>query len=168
MEYELWVPAYGFEDETEVSDQGRWRRPQGIARRGCLTKFGYRRFLPRVAGKQINLPMHRVVLQSFWRQPLDGLVVNHLNGVRDDNRLFNLEACTQKENVHHSLYVLGSKFGTNPCRGERNPNSRFTADTVLRIREMEGTMTQREIAAIYGVTQGSINLILRRKNWKHI
>jgi hypothetical protein len=32
--------------------------------------------------------------------------INHKNGIRDDNRIENLEWCTNSENHHHRIHVL--------------------------------------------------------------
>lgn len=47
--------------------------------------------------------VHRVVAMAYLGPPpFDGAVINHKNGVITDNRVENLEWCSQKENVHHA------------------------------------------------------------------
>lgn len=52
----------------------------------------------------ITVSVHRLVFTSFNRISYytDG-EINHINGVKDDNRLDNLELVTTKENVRHSI-----------------------------------------------------------------
>lgn len=47
--------------------------------------------------------IHRLVAEAFLEKP-DGenIVVNHKNGIKDDNCVENLEWVTQQENIHHS------------------------------------------------------------------
>ena len=52
-------------------------------------------------GKKYNA--HRLVAMAFCPGYSDGLVVNHKNGVRDDNRAVNLEWVTHSENSKHSF-----------------------------------------------------------------
>jgi hypothetical protein len=47
--------------------------------------------------------VHRIVANSFLIKPMgENIVVNHKNGIKTDNRIENLEWCTQSENVKHS------------------------------------------------------------------
>ena len=58
------------------------------------------------------------------------LEVNHLNSLRDDNRVSNLEWTTRSENVAHSF-----KAGNKSTKGENNPNCKLTNDLVKKIKK---------------------------------
>ena len=63
-----------------------------------------------------KMKVHRLVAMAFIPNPNNKPHINHLNAVRTDNRVENLEWCTAKENVHYTWYV--SKRG-NPNIGKQ-------------------------------------------------
>lgn len=50
-------------------------------------------------------------------------------------------------------------------RGERQGQSKLTANDVLKIRELEGTISRRKIAEMFGVRSGAIDKIIRGQTW---
>jgi DNA invertase Pin-like site-specific DNA recombinase len=90
-------------------------------------------------------------------------VARHLNDVRYDDRLANLEWGTQKQNAADAI-----RNGVMP-QGEQRYNAKLTEDEVLAIRAAaEMGVSQKAIAAQYGIGQPSVSRIIRRKKWSHV
>lgn len=60
-----------------------------------------------------TISWHRIVAQTFIDNPNNYPIVNHINGIKDDNRVENSEWCTQQQNIQHSWKNGLSKLHSN-------------------------------------------------------
>jgi hypothetical protein len=98
----------------EVSTYGRVR-VDGESRNYYLSK-GYAKIT--MGGRTVSI--HRLVAAAFIPNP-DGLAeVNHINGVKHDNHVANLEWCSRSQNMKHA-YAAGLHPGVS-FRGPEHPN----------------------------------------------
>lgn len=67
------------------------------------SKLGYLRVRLRLNGRCHDKSVAYLVARTFVNGYKEGLEVNHINKIRDDNRPENLEWMTHKENVRYSL-----------------------------------------------------------------
>ena len=66
-------------------------------------------------GKQTTKGVHRLLLESFSPvKDMDSLTVNHINHIKDDNRLENLEWLTNADNVKEA-FSAGLHKGKHEC-----------------------------------------------------
>lgn len=130
---------------------------------------GYKKVSVKTTEGIKNRLVHRLVLEAWVGPCPEGCVTNHKNGNKTDNRLENLEYCTQSENMAHSYgYGLSPKPPTK--RGSQCHLSKLTEEKVLAIRAEEDRTPgySNRLAEKYGVTPPTISKILLRKIWAHI
>lgn len=78
-----------------------------------VTAKGYLRLHLYVNDAVLRSWVHRLVAEAFLGSaPTAKHQVNHKNGVPSDNRVENLEWCTQSENMRHSYHVLRPRRAT--------------------------------------------------------
>lgn len=112
----------GYEGLYAVSDEGKvWSyRSKRFLSNGIDTQ-GYEYVLLCNSGHQKNARVHRLVLETF--NPVEGmekLQVNHIDEVKRNNNLSNLEWMTAQQNVAYSVY--------RRKRGKSRPVSQFTRE----------------------------------------
>lgn len=123
-------------------------------------KYGYERIILRKNGVKKNQQIHRMVLSSFVGD--DTLQCNHINGIKDDNDLCNLEYVTVNYNISHAF-----RIGLRSHNGEKNSNAKLTVADIKEIRKLYNnkSMSQYKLASKYGVTQSNISCIILNKTW---
>lgn len=106
---EIWKDIQGYEGLYQVSNLGNvkslnWGN-KGYARNLYLKKHnkGYLQVELAKDGIKKMFTVHRLVALHFVDGYANGLVVNHRNENKRDNRAENLEWCTHSENVRYSL-----------------------------------------------------------------
>jgi len=153
-----------------ISNGGTLRGPRGFPLATVGDKNGYRTVYIGNKKRGALIKLHRAVVAAFIGPVPPGMHVNHKNGVKDDNRVENLEIVTPRENVLHGFRVLGRKgCNTKPNRGSAHHNARLTEDDVRELKRLRGQgFTQVRLAARFGISQTNVSRILRGEAWPHV
>lgn len=73
-------------------------------------KDGYLRCNLKNKGHIKQCTVHRLVANAFIEKKENKNQINHKNGVKNDNRVENLEWCDGFENQRHKIHILGYKM----------------------------------------------------------
>lgn len=172
---EVWEPIKNYEGFYEVSSLGKvrsverkvkhWRGGLLTAKSQInvpyLTKNGY--LINRISKQSVkeSFLVHRLVAEAFIANPENKPQVNHINGIKTDNRVENLEWNTRSENITHA-----DKNNLRNLKGVNNSGAKLTEIQITAIRF--SNKSSKELSTIYGVSQSCINKIIKKVAWKHI
>jgi hypothetical protein len=148
----------------EVSDLGNVRSLNtGAVMRASVDERGYPKITAWASNVPSNLRVHRMVAEMFLPNLEGKPVVNHLDGVKTNNCLTNLEWATVAENTQHA-YDTGLQG-----RGEDHHLAKLVEDDVHEIRQLIATgMSATAIGAKFGVTMHAVLHIRDGKAWAHV
>jgi len=136
---------------------------------GWLSRTGYLTATIRINGCTYNFKLHQLVWLAARGRIPESKQINHISGVKMDNRIANLELVTVGENQLHA-YRSGLRQASKHFQyGEQNGYAKLTAIDVHRIRQLrrEG-LPVREVAAYFGINPSTVSKLYLRKRWRHL
>lgn len=112
-----WKNIIGFEKQYSISKSGIIVNKDTLEIKSHVkdSNTGYFKVQLWKSGKMKCFFVHRLIAIHFIDNPNNYRCVNHKNGIKTDNRIENLEWCSDKQNIRHSIDVLGkNKFSDRP------------------------------------------------------
>ena len=104
---EQWVILSEPYEKYAVSDLGQVKniKTGRILSQHLRINDGYLQVSLWANGKGHSFPVHRLVALNFLDNSENKRDVNHINGIKTDNRLENLEFVTPSENNYHAVHT---------------------------------------------------------------
>lgn len=165
-EKEIWKDIEGYEEYYQVSNFGRvksfigWNGHRYIKREQLLNPYkqqsgrNYYRSVVKLKKnkKSKDYRVHQLVAKAFIDNPNNYKIINHKDGNPLNNRVENLEWCTQKENVRHAI------------ENELVIRTINTIDRETILTMLNNDFTYDEIAEKLGIAKGTVFNYIRRFN----
>lgn len=164
---EIWKDILGYEGYYMISNLGRFKSLDRLVNtcgggkrsekgRIIVSRMfnGYEYCCTSKNNVHKKIKTHRLVAKTFIPNPENKPFVNHINGIKTDNRAENLEWCTAGENIQHAYDT-----GLMP-KGEKAANAKLTDLQVLEIRECKG-LNYNEIGNKFGISCSYASKIIR-------
>lgn len=155
MSEEIWKGVAGHEAAYEVSNQGRVRSLDRQIQVSMAMKSGLRVVYTKTRRGKLIAPqlvkvtgyvqlrigkarfrIHQLVARAFCDGYAEGLVVNHKNGDKLDNRAENLEWVTRSQNSVHAYNVLGVQSPNKGKLGALSACSKAVESIDMKTREV--------------------------------
>jgi hypothetical protein len=128
-----------------------------------ITKFGYVQTWITENSKTHYKFIHRLVAETFFPEQENGYEINHINGIKTDNHVSNLEWVKRADNIKHAwdkgLYK----------KADKSPNSKLKTEDVLKIKELKRQgLSYNKIGKMFNVNHATIRNIWLGNNWKSL
>lgn len=138
---------------------------KGRVLKSNLCKKGYLRTSITNNTKKHTTGVHRLVAFTFISNPENKPQVNHINGIKTDNKVENLEWCTNSENQIHA--VKNKLVKHNYC--ENHHMSKLSNEQVKTARRMHEFGWSNDILSKhYNISKTAMSKILRKLTYINI
>lgn len=169
LHQEEWRDVVGYENYYKVSNYGRVKSfKRGVPKifHVAQDKDGYEIVNISGNGHSRNIGVHVLVAEAFIDNPKDKPQVNHYNGVKFDNCIWNLEWNTAAENAQHAL-----EFGLTK-QGADRPESKLTPEQARYIRQNyiagDRKFGAHALARKFNVNKSVILNVVKGKTYKNV
>lgn len=160
--------AIDFKDDYQASNLGRMRsfkcgkvtilKPQSFGGYLCIEL--------KKGDQEKNFKIHRLVAEAFIPNPEGKPFVNHINGIKTDNRAENLEWTTHSENVQHA-YDTGLRVS-----GYNRDDAALLPEQVREIRRDCIPCSRKQgftvFAKKFNVSANTVRLAYYGKTYKNV
>lgn len=164
---EIWKKVEGYDGRYWISNLGRvksYANKAPIILKSTINKHGYEKLELSSNGITKSVLTHRLVACAFIPNPNNKPTVNHKNGIKNDNRLVNLEWATYEEQYRHS-----DNLGLRNIKGSGHYKSTLEEKDVLEIRNrLAKGETQLSISKIFNVSRSTIRNIKLGYTWSYL
>lgn len=164
-----WKSIIGFEGHYYINSSGKVmsiKKGKKRILKPWLNK-GYEYVCLHKPGVIQKQQVHRIVGKHFIPNPENKPHINHKDGNPRNNHVFNLEWCTDSENLKHSYDFLNRQ--KSRAKGSRNTFAKLNELQVRIIKHLKGEFTTKQTAKLFGVNSGTtIGNIWRGDYWKHL
>ena len=127
---------------------------------GWMHPSGYVHINLSANGEKHQVRAHRVIYMAAYGHIPDGMVVDHINNDKSDNRIGNLQLMTAKENS-----AKAARDGRYPT-GEMNGRSKLTVEMRTRLLyDHQHGLSYRQLAQKYGVSKSRVGQIVQEDDW---
>lgn len=130
-----------------------------------IGKDGYNKIGLCQNGNRTYYRVHRLVAECYISNPNNFEQVNHINGIKTDNRVDNLEWVSHSGNITHAY-----KTGLIPS-GEKSHMSKLKKEDVDFIRKnyeyKSKKYNSKTLSKMFGVGYAVILRIVKNKLWKY-
>lgn len=159
-------------EHYDVSSLGRVRYVNVLA--GSYAGCPYHRisFGSGVHGRNPQSKMtHTLVAEAFLGPRPDGLVINHKDLNKWNNRVENLEYVTTGENIRHARRLRTWDINTDRHipKGSESPLAKVTEEQVKEMRDLYATGTSNKtLRKMFGISKSQVSKIVNGTSWKHV
>ena len=152
MEEEVWKPIKDYEGLYEISNLGRVKSlnyggtGKGKILKNIEDRKGYLKVCLTKNGRHKILKVHRLVAEAFIPNPGNKPCVDHINTIKNDNRVENLRWVTHKENSNNPLTKKKMSENHTNIKGENHPfyGKQHTEETKKKMSEASKGKTKSE------------------------
>lgn len=176
---EIWKDVEGYETLYQVSNLGNVKRLKGIRNYvdGRSYKYkeeimnfdystpGYKRYCFTKNKKTLKREVHRFLAIAFIPNPENKPQVNHINGIKTDNRVENLEWVTARENLMHATRT-GLRRNARSHKIHTCKINEFTILAIRRLHRINPEFNRSDVARKLNVNYNVIWKIITNRTWK--